>query len=400
MTPARNPLTAAPASRTTTDETTDETSDDLSRTRRKTGRDASVARRLTTVLTAVTSAGALLVTGGAAQAAQPAQPAQSQPAQVSQAVATATQPAGRAPAAPSAPADTRVGGTTVARVGSVGSIVASIDRALRASEIRNFGKPTRSGAVAVQFGPQTQARVKSFQRRNKLPVTGVVDERTYNLLRPAKKLTRGVNTVGRSVQGRAIQVRVVGNLATAKRRVLLMGCVHGNECEGVPVLRSIAKSTPPAGVAYVIFTYPNPDGRTARTRGNARGVDLNRNAIGWRAAYSRGHSYYPGTGPLSEPESVAIHDVFRAARPTAFMSFHQALRCIDFSGRGKQWAGTYARISGLPVKELSAYRGSIGTWVGNRYPNMVSLTVELPRPVPAWMIDSNIAAVKRVATRH
>ena len=198
----------------------------------------------------------------------------------------------------------------------------------------------------------------------------------------------------------SIQVRVVGNLATAKRRVLLMGCVHGNECEGVPVLRSIAKSTPPAGVAYVIFTYPNPDGRTARTRGNARGVDLNRNAIGWRAAYSRGHSYYPGTGPLSEPESVAIHDVFRAARPTAFMSFHQALRCIDFSGRGKQWAGTYARISGLPVKELSAYRGSIGTWVGNRYPNMVSLTVELPRPVPAWMIDSNIAAVKRVATRH
>lgn len=389
MTPARNPLIAAPTRRPTPD--------GPSRTRSQTRRDASVARRLATVLTAVTSAGALLVTGGAAQAAQ-AQPAQV--AQSASAAAAATQPAQQAPSAPTAPADTRVGGTTVARPGSVGAIVSSIDRALRASEIRNFGKPTRTGAVAVRFGPQTQDRVKSFQRRNKLPVTGVVDERTYNLLRPATKLTRGLNTVGRSVQGRAIQVRVVGNLATAKRRVLLMGCVHGNECEGVPVLRSIANSTPPAGVAYVIFTYPNPDGRTAGTRGNARGVDLNRNAIGWQPASARGNPYYPGTGPLSEPESVAIHDVFRAARPTAFMSFHQALRCIDFSGRGKQWAGTYARISGLPVKELSAYRGSIGTWVGNRYPSMVSLTVELPRPVPAWMIDSNIAAVKRVATRH
>lgn len=288
----------------------------------------------------------------------------------------------------------------LARPGSVGAVVGAIDLPLRESERRNLGKPTRTGQVAVVYGPQTTARVKVFQRRNGLLATGAVDERTDALLRPKSKLQAGTQTIGRSVKGRALQVRVVGDLKNAKRRVLVLGCIHGNECAGLPILSSVGRSTPPKGVAYVLHARPNPDGAVAGTRHNARRVDLNRNAIGWCKAHRPGHVYYPGPGALSEPESLALHDLIRSMRPTAFISFHQALRCVDYAGRGGHWAPVYARICGLPVKVLPAHRGSIATWLGRRYPSMVSLTVELSRPAPRAMLDRNIKAVKYVAARH
>lgn len=312
-------------------------------------------------------------------------------------------PAGALGASPgtrqSAPARQSVG-DIVAKPGSVGAIVASIDLALRASEVRNHGRALRSGAAAVYFGPETTARLKAFQQRNSLPVTGVVDEATERLLRPRLKLTRGVQTIGRSVQGRPLTVRVVGDLATAKRRVVVFGCVHGNECEGLPILDAIARSTPAKGVAYVLFAHPNPDGAAAGTRHNARGVDLNRNSIGWVKRYRPGHVYYPGPGALSEPESVTIRDLIRSVEPTAFVTYHQALRCIDYAGRGGPWAQVYSRATGLPVTVLPAYPGSTATWLGTRYPTIVSLTVELPRPVSSALLDKNVAALKDVAARH
>ncbi len=278
--------------------------------------------------------------------------------------------------------------------------MASIDTALRASEVRNHGKAARSGAPAVYFGPETTARVKSFQKRNKVPVTGVVDEATERLLRPRLRLGTGRTTIGRSVQGRPLTVQVIGDLATARRRVVVLGCVHGNECEGVPIVDAVAKSAPPAGVAYVLYRHPNPDGAAADTRHNARGVDLNRNSIGWKRAHKRGDVYYPGPGALSEPESVALRDLVRSVRPTAFVTYHQAINCVDYAGRGGPWATQYARITGMPVKVLPAYPGSTATWLGTRYPDIVSLTVELPRPVSASLMKANVVALKRVAARH
>lgn len=316
------------------------------------------------------------------------------------AAATGIRAAAAAPSASQAAPARQTVGDVVAKPGSVGAIVASVDLALRASEVRHHGRALRQGAAAVYFGPETTARLKAFQQRNKLPVTGVVDEATERLLRPRLRLTRGVQTIGRSVQGRPLTVRVVGDLATAERRVVVFGCVHGNECEGVPILDAIARSTPPRGVAYVLFAHPNPDGAAAGTRHNAHGVDLNRNSIGWVKRYRPGHVYYPGPGALSEPESVTIRDLVRSVEPTAFVTYHQALRCIDYAGRGGPWAKVYSRATGLPVTVLPAYPGSTATWLGTRYPSIVSLTVELPRPVSRALLDRNIAALKDVAARH
>lgn len=314
--------------------------------------------------------------------------------------APASLPAVSAAAQPAVGTAQRAGNDVVARSGSQGAVVTAIDAALRRSEIRNHGKPLRTGPPAVVYGPQTIARVKAFQKRNKLPATGAVDERTDALLRPTLRLGKGVTTIGRSVQRRPLQVSVVGDLASAKRRVLVVGCLHGNECAGLPILRTIARTPAPKGVAYVLYSLPNPDGYAARSRPNARGVDLNRNAIGWRSGTKPGDVYYAGASALSEPESLAIHDLVRAVQPTAFVSYHQALRCVNYSGRGARWAAAYARRAGPPVRQLPAFRGSVATWLGERYPDVVSLTVELPRPVPNGMLTANRQALQYLAPRH
>ena len=58
----------------------------------------------------------------------------------------------------------------------------------------------------------------------------------------------------------------------------------------------------------------NPDGVAAGTRGNAHGVDLNRNfPYDWRPL---GGGEYSGPAPLSEPESRAAHRLILESSPT------------------------------------------------------------------------------------
>jgi protein MpaA len=72
------------------------------------------------------------------------------------------------------------------------------------------------------------------------------------------------------------------------------------------VVRDLLSDSPPRGVNLWVVADLNPDGVVARTRQNARGVDLNRNfpwrwqPIGAPAAFD-----YSGPRPLSEPESRA-----------------------------------------------------------------------------------------------
>src|SRR3954447_12462573 len=87
--------------------------------------------------------------------------------------------------------------------------------------------------------------------------------------------------LGRSVQKRAITAVQIGDPAGA-RVALVVGVIHGDERAGLRIVRAIKRraardSAPLAGTQLWVIDSVNPDGLKARTRKNARGVDLNRN---------------------------------------------------------------------------------------------------------------------------
>jgi protein MpaA len=63
--------------------------------------------------------------------------------------------------------------------------------------------------------------------------------------------------IGRSVEGRPILARVVGD-PRAPRRVLVVGCVHGDEPAGIAVTRSLRRAHVPSGVGLWIIDTVNP----------------------------------------------------------------------------------------------------------------------------------------------
>jgi murein peptide amidase A len=186
--------------------------------------------------------------------------------------------------------------------------------------------------------------------------------------------------IGRSVEGRPIGVTRVGD-ATAPAKVLVVGCVHGNECAGRAVVDALRTATPPPGTQLLLVRNANPDGFARRSRRNARGVDLNRNAAqGWRSGGVH------GARPFSEPETRALRRLILRERPALTVWYHQALALVDLPETGRPRAArAYARRTGLPLHRLPAYPGSLSRWQNARVRAGSSFVVELPpgplRPV-------------------
>jgi protein MpaA len=184
--------------------------------------------------------------------------------------------------------------------------------------------------------------------------------------------------VGRSVRGRPIVLRRVGD-AAAPRKLLVIGEIHGNELAGRPVVRALRRARPPKGVQLLLVDDLDPDGAAAGTRQNAHGVDLNRNfGVGWRRGGFPFSTYFPGPKPFSEPESRALAALVRRERPQATITYHQHMRLVD-GGDGKPaLTRLYARRSGLPWRTLARLPGTATRWQNRRFPGGSAFVVELP----------------------
>lgn len=184
-----------------------------------------------------------------------------------------------------------------------------------------------------------------------------------------------VEEIGRSVQGRPIVAQRFGP-EDAKRTVLVVGCIHGNECAGLPVIDRLRRRPPPGVELWLISTL-NPDGKAANTRGNAHGVDLNRNfPAGWRRI-PRSSRYHSGARPQSEPETRAALAFLRRERPQLSIWFHQPevnVRDPD----GSPAARLYARLVGLPFRPLASPPGTATRWQERGNPRADAFVVELP----------------------
>jgi protein MpaA len=180
--------------------------------------------------------------------------------------------------------------------------------------------------------------------------------------------------VGHSVQHRPIKlVHVHGD----GPRVLVVGCIHGNEPAGIAVVRALERTHPHADLWLVPVL--NPDGLAAGTRQNAHGVDLNRNFPSlWQHFGRPGSTYYSGPRPFSEPETRTARALILRIHPQVTIWFHQHMDVVWAYGRSTAAGRRYARLAGMRLLHRSWLAGSATNWQNHLAGGGVSLTVELP----------------------
>jgi protein MpaA len=184
--------------------------------------------------------------------------------------------------------------------------------------------------------------------------------------------------IGRSVQGRPITAQELGD-PSSHHKVLVVGCIHGNECAGKAVLRVLRRIDLPPKVDLWLIDDANPDGSHAGTRQNARGVDLNRNfSYGWRAGGNPGDTYYPGPRPFSEPESRLVRDFVNRHRPDITIWYHQHMSLIVKMPRHRAVQRRYSRLVDLPLRDIGKLPGTATRWQNHRFPGHLAFVVELP----------------------
>ena len=205
---------------------------------------------------------------------------------------------------------------------------------------------------------------------------------------------------GDSAQHRPL-VAIASGPRDALHTVVVVGCIHGNETAGVPIVRALRRRPALRHVRIWTIECVNPDGRVAGTRQNARQVDLNRNfPYRWRAEGAPGDVYYPGRRAASEPETRAVVQLVRALRPDLTIWYHQHLDLVDRPGgrRRNALAAQYARASGLRLRTLQRYHGSVTSWENHTLPAGTAFVVELAAGrLSARDVERHVAAVRLLA---
>jgi murein endopeptidase len=241
-----------------------------------------------------------------------------------------------------------------------------IDRALAQELVRLFVK---AGAVKAFVGPHTGLRgpPKVVQRLH------LHDDHVHVRIRGDGP--RRVE-LGRSARGRRIRAVRVGD-PSSEQKVLVFGCIHGDECAGTAVTDRLVR----AQTRVDVWVVPNlnPDGFALRRRQNGRGVDLNRNfAAGWRPIGRRWDPEYSGLRPFSEPESRIARRLVLALQPDVTIWFHQPQTVVRAWGPSVPVARRYARLAGMRYRSIRWPPGTAPNWQNHRLPGPAAFVVELP----------------------
>jgi protein MpaA len=184
--------------------------------------------------------------------------------------------------------------------------------------------------------------------------------------------------IGHSAQGRPIKVVRLGAFGSP-RRMLVVGCIHGNECEGVEITRRLVRVGVPQGIEFWVVHVLNPDGRHLGVRQNGRGVDLNRNfGSEWIPMGERWDFEYSGPRPWSEPETRVARELVKQIRPDASIWYHQPQALVRAWGPSRPLARRYARLAREPYRSIRWPNGTAPNWQNHRFPDSAAFVVELP----------------------
>ena len=174
-----------------------------------------------------------------------------------------------------------------------------------------------------------------------------------------------------------------------KCRLLVMAGIHGEEPETTFLLSRALRAFDDNFDSVAFILCANPDGMALGTRGNANGVDLNRNfdtqnfsteKVGSRSILEapRDTLLSPGREAGSELETQALVALIEKLSPSSILSVHAPIGCIDAPHKTKLVEDLMATFN-LPWRPDIGYKtpGSLGTWCGER--NIECVTLELPR---------------------
>jgi protein MpaA len=192
-------------------------------------------------------------------------------------------------------------------------------------------------------------------------------------------------------------------------KLLLFAGIHGEEPETTVALSRALRqlSTPSPRCAVVLAA--NPDGLVRGTRGNARGVDLNRNfpARNWQPDPVTHRSTLddprdvvlsPGEHPGSEPEAQALASLIEELQPNAVIALHAPLACID-EARESPLGTWLAERTGLPLVRGVGYPtpGSFGSWGAEQ--GIAVVTYEFPLASADELVREHVPVLVELLTR-
>jgi protein MpaA len=204
-------------------------------------------------------------------------------------------------------------------------------------------------------------------------------------IRERGRINHPVKIYGKSRLGMPLQVFLP---AGEKLKYLVMAGQHGNEPETTVLLSAALRSIPNQLLSCAVILAANPDGLARGTRGNAAGVDLNRNFpasnwssnmvyYSWNDENPQDTELSPGVKAASEPETRALLTLLKKLNPEAVISLHAPLNCID-DLQSTRLAKSLSKLMDLPLVANIGYStpGSFGSWAKeNRLP---LITLELP----------------------
>jgi protein MpaA len=199
----------------------------------------------------------------------------------------------------------------------------------------------------------------------------------------------GSSAYGASLEGIPLTVYLPD---TGNTEIVVLASIHGDEAETTVVVSEALRCVPRGDLQAAVILCANPDGMLRGTRGNATGVDLNRNfpTSNWspdpvcyksRANDARDIALSPGAEPASEPETRALLSLLERLNPRAVVSLHAALACIDDAG-GSHLGRQLAARCALPLLTEIGYPtpGSMGTWATEQGLALVTWEFEAASP--------------------